>query len=199
MTTKTIALKDLPEYKDNPFMEGFSPTMRKKREVVVTDDRRAIVNMSTGEIEDDSIAIARVKFVDSDQFVKLYVSQLHVFFDLSRPAQRVVEFMLYRVSRTVGAGEALLQFVDFERFFEGRDGGSRPTFERGLRELAAKRLVAKSLSPNVWFVNPTMTFNGDRARFVTEYRRKKLTKQELLEAKGQMRLEDAIARAEQAD
>ena len=59
--------------------------MRKKREVVVTDDKRAIVNMNTGEIEDDSIAIARVRYVDSDQFVKVYTSQLHVFFDLSRP------------------------------------------------------------------------------------------------------------------
>ena len=44
-----------------------------------------------------------------------------------------------------------------------------------------------------------MTFNGDRARFITEYRRKKLTKQERLEARGQMRLEDAIARAKQDD
>ena len=196
MTAKPVGLKSLQEFAENPFLEGLQPPLRRRNEVLVTEDKMALLNTQTGEIGDDDIAIARVKMIDSDQFVKVYVSQLHVFFDLSRPAQRVAEFLLNQVSRAVGRGEALLSFSDFERFFHGRDGGSRPTFERGLRELAAKRLIAKSLSPYVWFINPTMTLNGDRMRFITEYRRRKVTAKDMLEQQGQSSLIDLIDQTE---
>ena len=193
---KITTIKELQEFAENPFLESFQPSMRRKNEVLVSDDNRAIINTRTGEIDDDSIAIARVKIVDSDQFVKVYVSELHIFFDLSRPAQRVVEFLLHQVSRAVGRGEVLMHFSDFERFFVGREGGSRQTFMRGLQELAAKRLIAKSLTPNIWFINPTMTFNGDRMRFITEYRRRKVTAKDMLEQQGQSSLIDLIDQTE---
>ena len=51
-------------------------------------------------------------------------------------------------------------------------------------------LIAKANRPHQWFINPAVTFNGDRARFITEVRKKKKSKAVELEDHGQMVLPD---------
>lgn len=182
-------IRDLEVHKENPFVNDIGMTKSKKTEVFFTGDK-AVVNMKTGEIDaDEQIAVARVKYVDSGQFVKLYVNYIHVFFDLSSPAQRVARFVLEQVGRrSIDKGEVLLSFNEYEAFYAGDKGTSRPTFMRGLQELAAKNLIAKTPNSNIWWINPAMIFNGDRARFITEIRRKKKDS-EFLEKQGQQRLD----------
>lgn len=181
-------IRDLEVHKDNPFIESVGYQRKKKTEVLYTGDK-AIVNMRTGELDDeDQLAVARIRYVDSDQFVKLYVNYIHVFFELAAPAQRVARFVLEQVGRrALGKGEVLLSYNEYENFFEGQKGVSRPTFMRGLQELAAKNLIAKTPNSNIWWINPAMIFNGDRARFITEIRRKK-SDAKRLEKAGQQTL-----------
>lgn len=188
--TELTKIRELEVFRDNPFIEGIGYQKSRRTEVLYTGDK-AIVNVRTGEIEDDDqIAVARIKYVDSDQFVKLYVKYIHVFFDLGQPAQKVARFVLDQVSRrALGKGEVLLSFNEYVEFYEGQTGVSRPTFMRGLQELAAKNLIAKSPNANIWWINPAMIFNGDRAKFITEIRRKK-SRTEVLEGHGQKRLFD---------
>lgn len=182
-------IRELEVYQENPFIESVGYERTKKTEVLYTGDK-AVVNVKTGEIDDDEqIAVARIKYVDSDQFVKLYVRYIHVFFELGQPAQKVARFVLEQVGRrALGKGEVLLSFNEYAAFYRGQKGVSRPTFMRGMQELASKNLIAKSPNPSIWWINPSMIFNGDRARFVTDLRRKKRTKSEALEGQGQQRL-----------
>lgn len=181
-------IRDLATYKENPFIEGIGHTKSKRTEVLYTGEK-AIVNMKTGEIEDeDQLAVARIKYVDSEQFVKLYVSYIYVFFELGQPAQKVARFVLEQVAkRAIGKGEVLLSFSEYADFYKGQKGVSRPTFMRGLQELASKELIAKSPNAAIWWINPAMVFNGDRARFITEIRKKK-SRADKLEKQGQQRL-----------
>lgn len=180
-------IRDLEVHQDNPFIDGVGYSKSRKTEVFYTGDK-AVVNMRTGEIdEENQIAVARVRYVDAEQFVKLYVGYIHVFFDLGGPAQRVARFVLEQVGRrALGKGEVLLSFHEYETFYVGQKGVSRPTFMRGLQELAAKNLIAKTPNSNIWWINPAIIFNGDRARFITDIRRKKRADQ--LEKQGQQRL-----------
>lgn len=189
MTEPLTKIRDLEVHSDNPFIEGIGYSKSRKTEVIYNGDK-ALINMRTGEIdEEEQIAIARVRYVDSDQFVKLYVGYIHVFFDLGGPAQRVARFVLEQVGRrALGKGEVLLSFHEYETFYSGQKGVSRPTFMRGLQELAAKNLIAKTPNSNIWWINPAMIFNGDRARFITDIRRKK-KEANLLEKQGQQRLD----------
>lgn len=57
-----------------------------------------------------------------------------------------------------------------------------------MAELTEKKFVAPSTDMNLWFINPAIFFNGDRIRFVTELRRRKVSAQERLEAEGQQAL-----------
>lgn len=184
-----VKIRELEVYPENPFIESVGYERTKKTEVLYTGDK-AVVNVKTGEIDDDEqIAVARIKYVDSDQFVKLYVRYIHVFFELGQPAQKVARFVLEQVGRrALGKGEVLLSFNEYAAFYKGQKGVSRPTFMRGMQELASKNLIAKSPNPSIWWINPSMIFNGDRARFVTDLRRKKRTKSEALEGQGQQRL-----------
>ena len=73
---------------------------------------------------------------------------------------------------------------------EGRDVGmSEYTFKRGLRELLDKGFLYPKTPVSFW-VNPALFFKGDRVLFIKEYRRKKPTENDGLEARGQDRLVD---------
>ena len=51
-------------------------------------------------------------------------------------------------------------------------GMSKQTFYRGVEELIEKGFIARHRSAGWYFTNPAMFFNGNRARFVKEYRTK---------------------------
>lgn len=179
-----VKIRTLPTYEENPFIDGLS-TERSKRTEMLYQDGRVIMNPETGECE-DALGIARVKYVESDQFVKVYLANLNVFFELGKAAQRVCEFAMSQVAtRAINRGEVILSYPEYANYFKGKQGGTRPTFMRGLQELAAKNLIAKSLTRDIWFINPAVMFNGDRARFVTEVRKRKKSKSEELEDLGQ--------------
>lgn len=187
--TDVTKIRDLQTYPENPFIDGLGYNTRKKTEVLY-DGHQAIVRTDTGEVVEDHLSVARVRLVDADQFVKVYLSHLWLMFELGKPAQRVMEFMLHQVGRrAMDKGEVLLLYAEYEAYFKDRGGVSRPTYMRGLQELAQKNLIAKSPISNVWWLNPAVVFNGDRARFITEIRSKKRSgTAAALEAKGQARL-----------
>lgn len=190
LTNDRAKLPSLPIFEENPFLDGVGYNQKRRTEIIY-DGRQAVIQSDTGEVLEDHLAVARVKHVDADQFVKVYLANLHLFFDLGKPAQRVAEFVLNQIGhRAVGRGEVLLTFGDYEKYFKGRQGGTRTTWQRGLAELAGKNLIAKSTTSNVWWINPAVAFNGDRARFITEIRRKKGGKPSAaaLEKAGQGRL-----------
>lgn len=188
MSTK---IKELEIFKENPFLDGVGYSQKKKTEILY-DGKQAVIHSESGEVLEDHLSIARVRFVDADQFIKVYLTNLHVFFDLGKPAQRVCEFVLHQIGhRSMGRGEVLLSYSEYETFCTGRQGGTRQTFMRGVQELAAKNLIAKSPTSNIWWLNPAVAFNGDRARFITEVRRTKMNasqKTAQLEKQGQQRL-----------
>lgn len=186
---RTTQLKDLQRYEENPFVDNLGSLSMAKKQEYLYQNGRVVVNTDTGEVE-DVLGVARVRFVEDEEFVKVYRAQLQAWFELAAAGQRVAEFVLHQMSfRAIGKGEVMLTFYDYKKHFEGRKGGSKSTYMRGLQELADKGIVARARrSDDLWYINPSMAFNGDRARFVTEFRRKKKSTQEQLEDEGQGRL-----------
>ena len=70
----------------------------------------------------------------------------------------------------------------------GLPAPSSATYYRVIEELIAKGFIAPSENTHLFFFNPAIFFNGDRVRFVTEIRRKKVSAQERLERQGQAAL-----------
>lgn len=175
----------------NPLVEP--QTIKARRRLVKSGKTEELVNQETGEIRGVS-AIHQIEERDDAEFVKVFAAGVSASYELTKTAQRVFQIVLDQYQRTpMSKG-----FADYVNLFwfgdgiEGRDVGmSEKTFQRGLKELLAKRFIYPKDSASFW-TNPALFFKGDRVLFIKEYRRKKSTSQaqDELEARGQGRLVD---------
>jgi hypothetical protein len=147
------------------------------------------VNPSTGEIHGVA-TIHQVEERDDAEFVKVFAAGVAAGYELTRTAQRVFQVVLDQYQRTPmsrGYADSVNLFW-FGDGIEGRDVGMKEdTFKKGLRELLDKGFLYPKDSASFW-TNPALFFKGDRVMFVKEYRRRKTTAADELEARGQQRL-----------
>lgn len=181
------------KYKENPFVKGsnFVLPMRNRTERLETSGPLHVTDSATGESMDVA-QISRVRTVDSEKFVKLYVAQLHAFFDLKPGTHRLMMALIDELSqaRYMNGDQIYLNYNKVVDYFERNDTKppAKATFFGAMAEMTEKGFVAPSVDTNLWFINPAIFFNGDRVKFVTELRRKRQSKQEQLEDAGQQRL-----------
>jgi hypothetical protein len=178
-------------YAENPFAneEGFRVPIRNKSEIIQTDGPAAVV------VGNEQIAVAQIRkitTVDSDPFVKLFTAELNRFFDLTPTALRIVTVLIQDIGKIrLGQGDQVyLTEKSLAETLEshGMKPPSSATYYRSMEELIEKGFIAPTTNPPLFFINPAIFFNGDRVRFVTEIRRKKMSRQEQLEMAGQQAL-----------
>jgi hypothetical protein len=189
ITKSTVNLRKL-EYSPivNPLIEPQQITT--KRRYVRSGRAEDMVNMTTGEVVGVA-TIHQVEERDDAEFVKVFAAGVAASYDLSKTAQGVFQVVLDQYQRTpMSRG-----FADHVNLFwfgdglDGRDVGmSQKTFQRGLKELLEKRFISPKDSVAFW-TNPALFFKGDRVLFIKEYRRRKVTQADQLEAAGQQRLD----------
>lgn len=156
--------RSFPTYEKNPFMADLKLSIRPKRLTVARGS--SLIDSSTGEIQ-GTTEVQQVVPVDETQFIKLYTANIGVFFDLSKSGLKVFCALMLAVQKKAGSD---LVYLDLASLPE-EVAISKQTFYRGLTELIENKFVAKHPSPNWFFVNPNLFFNGDRVRFVREYRK----------------------------
>lgn len=171
-------------YKENPFVEQSTVTTRRKRTVVVKGNK-AIVDGETGQTE-DMAEVVMVREVDDQQFVKLFTQNLRVFFDLTPGAMKLLQVVLHQVQRTPNHDQIMLNLAVVEDYFTRSELElmSKASFHRAIHELLDKKFLAESVVTGLYFINPHLFFNGDRVRFVQEFRRKKANATHAAQAKA---------------
>lgn len=121
--------------------------------------------------------IVHTQEVDKEEFIKLYTSQIKTYFDLTKTAYKVFFIFLRIYQDAIGKDHFYLSCKKAMSLAEKIDHFvlSESIFYRGIKELIEKRIIAKTNEKNWYFINPAIVFNGDRARFVSEIRKKKET------------------------
>lgn len=188
------SLKSLTYSADrNPLLKPNSIEIKKRR--VQTGVREDLTNASTGEVRVSAIHELIEK--DDAEFVKVFADGVKAAFGLSRTAARVFQLVLvkYQEEPMVGGYVDSIYLAWFDGGLSGEDVGmSDRTFQTGLRELLSKNFLAPRL-PNMFWVNPSLFFKGNRVLFVKEYVRKAASadqkKRDALESKGQLRITDS--------
>ncbi len=119
--------------------------------------------------------IVHTQEVDKEEFIKLYTSQIKAYFDLTKTAYKVFFIFLRIYQDAIGKDHFYLSCKKAMSLAEKIDHFilSESIFYRGIKELIEKRIIAKTNEKNWYFINPTIVFNGDRARFVSEIIKKK--------------------------
>lgn len=120
---------------------------------------------------------ARKITVDKAKFMKVFMSGLTNWFDLSKPAIKVFAY----IAETL---EPNRDSVDFSlekcKAFTGFK--AQKTILSALAELAANQFIARGPHPYKYFINPTIFFNGDRLTFIEQYEVEKGKEDKLEEA-----------------
>lgn len=183
-------VRGAPAHRENPFLLGAAVdiTGRKKR-YTITGKTDAVVGQD-GRYK-GAVEHSIVRLVDDAQFVKVFSDGIRGMYDLSAPGSKVFRYLFDQVQRSPNVDRIYLYFMDA---VEEPWSISKPVFYRGLAELLDKQFIASSTNPNMYFLNPAMIWNGDRFRFVQEYRRARpasddQAERDQLEARGQLRIE----------
>ncbi|OYQ90780.1 hypothetical protein OHY99_25985 (plasmid) [Serratia marcescens] len=175
----------LTEYKMNPFVfEKELKIETKTRNLTVRKGTELVSKDNSDESESYLTNIIQRKEVDKEEFIKLFTSQIKVYFDLTKTAYKIFLIVLSLYQKEIGKDYVLLTCKKAQNIAKTLDFElSSPIFYRGIKELIEKKIIAKSVDKIVFYINPAIFFNGDRARFVTEVIKKKeeIEKNQLLQ------------------
>lgn len=188
-----LVKKEAPRYQQNPFMGEVIVKRGSKR--ITVGRAGSLVDTDTGEIHATEISVIRQ--VDRSEFVKLFADGVKRFFELSPSGAKLLAYVLNVVQDLPGTDRITLHFMDYMERFPGEPKPmSKTSFFRGFSELLTKGFIAQSTVPNVYFINPKLFFNGDRARFVMEYQKnahaKSVDEAEEIDRAVQQHLDDRV-------
>lgn len=192
MTTTTRT--KIVRYEENPFLEGMTVPVRDQRIKIsrLGRDDNILVNETTGEVQ--GTHIGTYKSVDSEQFVKLFTSNIALTFELGAAGIKAFSVLVWVLQNNSTNKDLVpLDRIVLDDFLKAQNKKlalSPATFARGLAELEKAKIIAKHLRQGWYFTNPNFVFNGDRIAFTTVIERKKKSQQERLEDMGQQRLLD---------
>ena len=141
---------------------------------------KAIIDTTTGEVEDVA-EIVSVHRVDNEQFVKIFTSNLKQFFNLKPTTYRMVQVLLHQLGRARDRDTVYLNVSVAEQYFISTDQNpiSKSILLQRHARTHPKGFIAESTNPNLYWINPALFFNGDRVRFVKEYRNTDWRQQQL--------------------
>lgn len=182
-------LSSFPQNTKNPFLKQAIQEVDRhivhKWKNTAGSDQKAIslvIDPDSGEIVGQTTFMRQIE-VDEDKFTKLYLTQFQAFFDLTTAGIRVFGYVM-----TCMKPKNDMIYFDRDECMEYTKYKSVESVYRGLTELLMAGIIARAKNDNFYFINPLIIWNGDRARFVTEYV-KKSKKKKQLEDKNQLTID----------
>ena len=165
--------RGLAIYQANPFIDD-TYTIKTRRRSYTVAKGATIIDATTGQVEGET-TVAQIREVDAEQFVKIFTASIAVMFDLSADANRCYLLLFRCVQGAPNTDTIDMDFIKAQAMSAALTGKaiSERAYYRGMKELAAAGVVASSVRQGWYFINPAMLFNGDRARFLIELRRKR--------------------------
>lgn len=180
-------------YESNPFLENMSIPIKGKQVKLspMGKNENIIVNQRTGEAS--GTHIVTYKKVDTEQFVKLFTSNIALTFNLTSAGIKALNVVVWSVQNSALEKDQLyLDSITRDKFIlaHNEDGTKNlklgtSVFMKGLAELCKNKIIAKSLRKGIYFLNPNFIFNGSRLAFTTLIEKKTEDKNDLSKIKKQ--------------
>ena len=173
MTTirEITGVRSAPAHKENPFLGGSLVEVKGRKKNYTVASGAMTLTDRTGAVQ-GTVQHTVTKIIDDSLFVKVFSDGVAGMYDLGRPGAKVFRFLFDEVQKNPNQDRMHLYFMDA---LEDPWRIPKSTFFKGMAELLDKGFLAKSANPNMFFLNPSMMWNGDRFRFVQEYQRASVT------------------------
>lgn len=175
-TEKPKKFSDFKKFEKNPFVEKAIQEIQisKRYKSDSATDKRAIlqaIDPNSGEVLGHTMFVRHIE-VDEDKFTKIYLSQFEAFWELNRSAIRVFGYIMSKMIPKQDKVEfRLSECMEYTKY-----STKKPIYE-GLTALIDAGIIARGYNEYVYFINPLVTFNGNRVSYVKTYvkKRKKLS------------------------
>lgn len=167
------------KYQNNPFIFEDTnkavlkleiPTKTKKK--IIGSSELGVVNVHTGEVEGGNFLWKNV-VVDEEKFSKIYLTEISALYNLSKTGFRALSYILSKLEVNKD-----LVYVYYPEMQDYCNWKVRKTCNQGLKELVSSKIIAPSLQPGFWFINPHIVFNGNRLTLVSNYTKKGTNEQQ---------------------
>lgn len=162
----TFSIRNSSKWDTNPFVEKtveavVEHTVKQKRFALGNkQNKAAIVNVGSGEIVGET-ALFSYKTVDNESFAKVFTKSISKWAGMTKATSFVFEYILKELKPDKDS-----VYLYEGDFIEKYPSMSKNAFYRGIGWLLSNDFVAKSKKPNIYFINPTLFFNGDRLALV---------------------------------
>lgn len=160
--------KSIKQYKlnvENPFIDETITHIEKGEKFIMIGNPNSdvLIDGETSEIKAHTVMAKKIK-VDRAQFVKLYTSTITNFLELSKTGIRVFTFIASNIRPN--ADSFVMVFDECMKYTGYK---SKKSIIQGLTELIDNDIIARSKVPYIYFINPTMFYNGDRLTLLEQY------------------------------
>lgn len=151
--------------KRNPFIdETITHIEIGNKMIMATHKEHDLLISTNGDVKGHTILAVKKK-VDKAQFMKFYYEAFRDLYNLSKSALRVFGFIAETVRRTPNKDTFM---IDFE-LCGNITTYSRKTINSALAELIGNKFIARGPNPYIYYLNPTIFFNGDRLTLLETY------------------------------
>ena len=146
---------------ENPFIKGLKVKSKKKMNVAGAYKDKAIIDTKTYEVDSNQLFLASNRKVESEEFIKIFISNYRKFFSLTNSGIRVFFFLMNEMKF-----EDVVLF-EYDKCIE-YTGISKSSVRRGLIELLEAELIARTKSRDAYWINPSAFYKGNRLNLVTK-------------------------------
>lgn len=158
-------VSDFENNYENPFGAELITRMKIGLERVEIGTKAiSMLDESSGEVtRGEVLFMSEQEEVDRSTFLKVYIGQLDLFFNFSKTAEKVLKYFIMVLKRN--ADQVGFDMIECIRI-SGLKGKS--SVYRGIGELLVKRIIAKGPNEYIYYINPSIIFNGNRMVFVKQ-------------------------------
>jgi hypothetical protein len=150
-----MKLKDYPVYNYNPFRVNgdYFRSIPTQKEKVVSD---------TGEVLRDE---KEYKVADLQSHVRIYEDMYDLLFTMSPAAVMVLANIFKQMPKN---GDSVL--LNVQQIASELNIGSRNTVYKGIIELMDKKVIAKCVGTDIYYINPDYVYKGSRSSWFEKYK-----------------------------
>lgn len=162
-------LTDFPSNKENPFLEQAVAEMKVsvKRQVIRPKHSKGETSLllvdEAGKEHGEATFVRQIE-VDEEEFTKLFKEGVPKITGLSTRGTKVWAY----VCDQLRPGATTIHFM-FSQCLEHTGYKARGNVLSGLGELLEADIIARSQEASLYFINPTVMFNGNRITFAKTY------------------------------
>ena len=168
---KYLAISDFEKHETNPFAQVAIEKVQKvtvRKSKLMGADKSAqhiITNSETGEVDGYAQFVNYVE-VDEERFAKLYIAEFAAFYELNKPAMKVLHYIISNIVKDTDRFhfkmKKCIEFTGYSKF----------SIFNGIGSLIKNGIIARTDESDEFFINPMVLFNGNRVAYVRAYVKK---------------------------